>query len=452
MDKSWKVNDIISELSGYSYDEVYSILSTIESGIVFCKREIKPDKLSWKLPPGNWTPLSAATEPLKTQVRQHFDTCCQAVETACRDNRNLAKAVLTVPSDDHIFFCQQSDDSIDLAMVAWGYKFPTRPIVVPPEGNGNEHKEKQDVSLCFIYDGQRMPDMAFTINEQNRSTPANGLYHIGMFKVGEQYPIVLDDGTTFTLTVEKGRDIYEFDITKWFEIEVEAVKDGKPYSGASCTITYNGNRTTTTTDADGHVTLKLPLALKETECSAIIDGQRDKKMGEGPKTTLHLEFTSLTIEVEAIKDGKPYANAGCSITYNDQQATVTTDDNGHAQVVWLMSTIPSDCTAVIDDQKQSKQATSPTTILRFEFTTPPPPPEPPKMIRIRLLGYNGMPLPELDFTVKTKNGELHGVTDAEGYATFPASEFKDGEKPKINFKVSKEYQQRHDIYAKPKKK
>ncbi len=447
-----KIDAVKSMLAGISYDEVASSLKIINCGVVFCKRETTQGKLVWKLPADNWVRLTEAQEPLQTQVRQQYDECCQAVKAAFGNNVSTANAVLTLPSDDYIYFHQQGDGSIELAVTAWGYRFPVTVITNPDWGKGKPHTERQDVSVCFIYDGQRIPNKAFSINGQKRQTQTDGLYHVGVFQVGQQYPIVLDDGASFTLTVEKGRDIYDFDITEWLDIEVEAIKDGKPYAGASCTISYHGHRTTAPTDANGRLTVKWPLALTPEECSATIDGRRDKKMGEGPKTVLHIAFTSLTIVVEAVKDGKPYANASCTIAYDGQQATVVTDDQGHAQVVWQMSAEPSDCMAVIDGQKQSKQAVSPTTKLCFGFTTPPPPPPPPKMIRIRLLGYRGVPLPELDFTVKTKRGELHGVTDAEGYASFPASEFEEGEKPKIDFKVSKEYQKKHDIYAKPKKK
>ena len=76
-------------------------------------------------------------------------------------------------------------------------------------------------------------------------------------------------------------------------------------------------------------------------------------------------------------------------------------------------------------------------------------PKPEPVTRIRILGYDGMPLPDLTVNVDTKSGKkLSSKTDQNGYVTFLSSNFADGEKPKVHFIISKEYQKSHPLNTK----
>lgn len=68
-----------------------------------------------------------------------------------------------------------------------------------------------------------------------------------------------------------------------------------------------------------------------------------------------------------------------------------------------------------------------------------------KQVRIRVLDYDGTPLDNIMVYVDTKKGvTISGLSDANGYATFPANAFEHGKKAKIHFKVTKEYREKRE--------
>ena len=84
---------------------------------------------------------------------------------------------------------------------------------------------------------------------------------------------------------------------------------------------------------------------------------------------------------------------------------------------------------------------------------PEPQPEPqPEYVRIRLLDYGGVPMPNLPFTLKLKKkGQVSLTTDDDGCCLVPKDWFTDKEKVRYDINISSEYQKSHDLHD-PKKK
>jgi hypothetical protein len=84
---------------------------------------------------------------------------------------------------------------------------------------------------------------------------------------------------------------------------------------------------------------------------------------------------------------------------------------------------------------------------------PEPQPEPqPEYVRIRLLDYGGVPMPNLPFTLKLKKkGRVSFTTDEDGSCLIPKEWFTDKEKVRYDIDISSEYQKSHDLHD-PKKK
>ena len=84
---------------------------------------------------------------------------------------------------------------------------------------------------------------------------------------------------------------------------------------------------------------------------------------------------------------------------------------------------------------------------------PEPQPEPqPEYVRIRLLDYGGVPMPNLPFTLKLKKkGRVSFTTDEDGSCLIPKEWFTDKEKVRYDIEISSEYQKSHDLHD-PKKK
>lgn len=68
-----------------------------------------------------------------------------------------------------------------------------------------------------------------------------------------------------------------------------------------------------------------------------------------------------------------------------------------------------------------------------------------KQVRIRVLDFDGTPLDNIMVYVDTKKGvTISCMSDADGYATFPANAFQNNKKAKVHFKVTKEYREKRE--------
>ena len=399
-----------------NYEQVYSLITKQinVSGLTFCKRQAGAGYLQWTLPDGDWTALTKAPDSEQELIRQQFYTMSQAVRSKFGSNEKLAQAVLSIPSEEHVFYQCDINGHLQLALTAWGYKFPDRPDGDNIKGRATPPVEQQMVRLCFVYDAEKLPNMPFTLITYKRITDETGLFTIGMQPVGKELPVTTDDGHAFTLKVEKGLELYVFDLTEYVTIEVGVHKDGDPLVGASCSIDYNGHAETFETDITGSVSVKWPFCKKGADCIVKMDDQVQSKAVSLPKASFLFEIVTPKEPEKPKEPEEPITPQPPITPPTPEEPPVNTDLPVEPPVV-----SPSE----------------------------------PKMVRFRLLGYKGIPLPELEFTIKTKkNGILTGVTDDNGYAEFPANLFTNGERPKIKFTITKEYQKRHDIYAKPPKK
>lgn len=122
---------------------------------------------------------------------------------------------------------------------------------------------------------------------------------------------------------------------------------------------------------------------------------------------------------------------------------VTTDNNG--QVV--VNELPD---PGIKEITVSAQGNNPKTFALsekaaenvFEYVVQDPGP---KKVKFKILDYKGRPVPFQEVFIKRKRGDLKAVTDSEGYIYLPAEDFKDKEKLKVKFVVTKDYQKNHPI-------
>ena len=337
MNISLKRDEIANVIPPYiNYNQLTLSLNHLNANdIIFCQRRVGDDTLIWVLPEKGWLPLSSASEPLKSYLLLQFEECCQQVLLACKNNVSVAQAALMIPSiEDHIFYRQQGTGAIELAVTAYGYKYPPPPDNNPIIDRGQPPIERQEVLICFIYDGQRLPTHPFSINNLPRQTSDNGLFEAGKHNVGTSFSIALDDDTKFTLIVEKGKKLYEFDLTKYFIVEVNVLKEGKPQLGASCVITYNGKKEKIITDKNGHTEIKLPFSRIPCDCSVALDGQKQTKQATMPKTTFYFElpYVKQFCNIDS-ENGAPIAGVKnvVKVTFPNgitQTITMVSDSNG----------------------------------------------------------------------------------------------------------------------------
>ncbi len=164
-----------------SYDQVTTLLKKQETvmDIVFCRRQPGAKFLQWTVDGNGWERLANAAEPLYTAVQHTFEDRQNAVYAVFGGNNILAQAVLTTPSDEYVLYRQQANGTIDIALVAWGYKSPQKSYNKTIEGHQPLPVEEQQVSLCFVYDGQREKDMPFQLDGKERKTRTDGIFNLG---------------------------------------------------------------------------------------------------------------------------------------------------------------------------------------------------------------------------------------------------------------------------------
>lgn len=74
-----------------------------------------------------------------------------------------------------------------------------------------------------------------------------------------------------------------------------------------------------------------------------------------------------------------------------------------------------------------------------EEVLPPPPPPPVKYVRVRLLDFDGLPLPGIPFKILVKGGSsIDCTTNADGAALIPAEAMTDKKKYKVSFQITPE--------------
>ena len=181
-----------------------------QARLFFAEPQTGVDYLQWSLPGTDWTSFPEGDESQKSIVAQVYKDR-RATMTAALEGSPLKDIVLTVPSEEFIYFRPAGTDW-EIALTAWGFRYPDRPAT--GELDTHIHRSAmQLVDIGFEWDSQRLPDYHFLLQGQPRLTSTDGLFHVdGPLPVGKSYKIELLDGRVFTLTVEQGKQEYIFNL------------------------------------------------------------------------------------------------------------------------------------------------------------------------------------------------------------------------------------------------
>lgn len=359
----------------------------------------------WNLPGDGWTSFSACSEEEKNTLAREHSKRCANLRTALK-NAPAVEVVLTVPSEECIYFRKQGN-TLQIALVAWAFKFHnipgTRELTTTIS-----REDAQDVRIGFMWGEEFLAGFNFKLNGQPRQTAADGFFKSdGPLVVGSSYPVEIPSGKTFELTVELGKPDYFYDLSQYFYVDVTVTRDGAPASDMDCTLRYNGQVFNLKTDGNGVASQRVLhdkcLAWQEDssdECVMECGGevQRQRSSVPGQNLSFAFDFTSAETIVEPKPKPEPEPNPE---------------------------------------------------------PEPEPQPEPkPEYVYIYLKDYEGYPLTDLNFILKTKScGDVSLKTDKDGGCIIPKEWMTDKEKFSVSFTITPEYQQTHDIHrVKSKKK
>lgn len=258
--KRTSVHDIYQSISkGQDPQDIYKRLNDIlgESN-PFAKFSIGSGFYVWSHPSGDWQSLADASSVEQEMVNNAILSLRRQI--AEKVGEKTADAIFTVPDDSYIFY-NNDGGNIKLLYTGWGFKKPVRTTSGPEIGTV---EKRMPVDICFVYDGERLQNYEFGLylpkQLKQMQTNGEGLYHFNNLKVGESYKLKdLKSGRDLTLLVEDGKSLYEFDVTSYTSIDVQATLDGEPIVGEQLSIDYKGQTHTLTTDESGRASLQVAL-------------------------------------------------------------------------------------------------------------------------------------------------------------------------------------------------
>lgn len=359
--------------------------------------------LQWSLQGNGWVAFSEANASQKAVVAKLYHERSESMLATLKSSP-LKDVVLTVPSDDFIYFRENGLD-YEITLVAWGYKYPNQ-LPCTELSTWIDKSASQKVCIGFKWDDKLLINYDFSLENQKRKTSDDGFFYVdGSLPVGKEYRIKTNSDTLFMLKVEQGKEEYIFDLTQYAYVDISVQKDNAAIANCVCEVVFNGMRHQLETNGAGCVSLKLPLVCTPTGelqqpqplCQAICQSEKQEQipLSDGKRLIFNFSFQS------EVKQG---LNPELPIS----------------------SILPSPPTA-----------------------TPIPPlvESESKFVEIKLLDYGGSPMADLDFTLVTKKkGRVKLKTDANGVSSIPQEWFTRKEKFQVRVEISPEYQEMHDLH------
>ena len=388
-----------------SEKQVHQLLNPLamQANLLFPEVKSGSGYLQWDLPGKNWISFSDGSDNQKFLVAQEYQKRKSILCSALKGSP-FETAIFTIPAEKFIYFRPQGD-SWEIAVTAWGYKYPNQ------SGSGEldiyiTKTVLQDVMVGFQWADKLLPNLTFRLNGLPRTSEEDGWFKMdGQLPIDSHFVLELHSGERFSLTVEKGKSEYIYDLTQYFQVEIAVKQDERPLENCTCEINFNGIHNVAT-DFQGHASLRLPMKCDSE--GVLLDSQPD----------------CIVTCMEEIQKACPAAS-------NDVLNFVFSFKTKQEElIVPEPPIIPS---KPIDDIVD--------------------PPKEEKIVHIRLQDYGGFPLPDLDFVLTTKKkGKVSLKTDSEGICIVPKEWFTPKEKMKVNFVISPEYQEKHDLHDKKSKK
>ena len=410
---------------------------------------------------GNWqTSVNAPLQTFKDapaiekeEIATFIEEKKQSILSKIGSSMPFANLLFRVPSEDQIFWYRDDKGQVKVILSQWGFQPVTigkdvdvidvilslpRPLTQVP------------VKLHISYsDGDPAGEEEFALTVFNHTqtikTDENGCYSLGKMYASKTFSVADAEGTSFDFTVEANKSDYyvSFDIKTNYTITVINQFEEKVTN-----YTLRVDDKAFVTNEEGQVKGEGVLLTKGRTLK--VAGQnaaqqeyplvRNAEANEFVFKILVEVTTGYSVKVidqhDIIKTGYPLNINGNTIETNEEGKVVAqnvpwTD----GQTITVGSSDGSVQTFTI-----SKDAESNNFVYRVTIA---PPVE--KMVRVKILDYDGSVLPGIEVFIDTKNhGTISAFTDEEGFATFKAADFTEGEKSKVHFVVSKEYRDKRN--------
>lgn len=413
-----------------NYDQVFIALQKQldeKERQLFAERTPGSNYLQWTLPGDGWIALSNG-DPLTEQlVRKELSALQQNVSAQFGGNQEMAQAILSVPSDEYVYYKPDDNGNLMIKLTAWGYRFPEI-IGNSMSGFIRPKIQTEHIFISLVYGGKPMSNQMLRLNGFGRIVNDQGVLDVGDLPIGYQFDVTVENERRH-ITVTQGEGNIVIDLTEYAAVEIRALLDGIPYAGAEVELSYMGQSISLTCDNSGCAITKLPLDKDGSFCRVSIkDAVQQKVLRETdnvfvfqletPPSPPSPEPQDTTVAIKAILNGKPYDGAKVTLSYRDKQLELVCDENGNVQTR-LPFEGESLCKVSIDDSTQQEilKESGNVFVFQLEKVLPPTPPLIEETtVKIKVT-RDGMPAVGTKVTLSYMNRQQEMVCDGNGCAT-----------------------------------
>lgn len=286
-------------LVGDDYDRVYTALKNqLSEGNeqLFTERIPGHEYLQWELPGDGWVSLSEGDPLMAQEVRQELLQRKMLISKRFGGNQEMAQKILSVPDDGYVYYKAGTDGQLQIRLTAWGYRYPERVGGGDATGTHAPHGKTEHVCIRVMYNNNPVPNEVLYLNGFRRSTDPSGVYDIGELPIGYQFEVKVGNQQQ-KVVVQAGQGDIRLDVTVHTTVEVDVTLDGKPYVGATASLSYMGHDMQLTTGENGKATAQVPLDPNNGVCSVSLGNDFQQQSLQQPITVFSFNIESPKEEV-----------------------------------------------------------------------------------------------------------------------------------------------------------
>lgn len=342
----------------------------------------------WTLPGKGWLQLSKAG-PDEDKVKIVLKRCLEEVRASLRNrtdinvSEDMIDKILSVPSDDYVYYRSDLSGNTEIKLVAWDYQFPAVQNTGASNFKTRSNVPKQSVVLKFIEAGKPVAGYPFLVRSQggrfaDKKTTEDGTFPMPNLVIGSRIEVCSKDRMRdFSFTVKQDESEYVHDITGPVSLLVSSFRDGRPCVGENVRVLYLGRETSLEIGGNGKASIEIPYR-QDAEVIAETAGENRVVKVDYPVTDVRFELHTPMAEIViySTMDGRP--SEGDVVTVNIpgyESFTGVTDSDGcfRKQVLFRPD---AGIAASLAGEVVEIPAMQMSNTLRFDRNSPAPQPEP----------------------------------------------------------------------------
>lgn len=334
----------------------------------------------WTLPGNEWQKLTSADGNTAINIRSTLESRKADIRKIFSASPVLSpdqvELILSVPSDDYVYYQEDPLGNISVMLVAWDYQLSSRQVSGSGRFKGKPEAPRQGVELHFIEAGKPVAEYPILIKGQGgkfmeKKADASGVYNLPKLPIGKMVEIMSTDKLRdFSFTVAEGQSILVHDLTGPVAFEVHVTKDGGPCQSVPVHLTYSGQEFPLCTDTEGFARCHAEFH-ENSEVIAQVDSNVQNQIIEYPVTKIRFDLHSAIaqVTVTCLKNGEP--SAGEKVIINVPGFNTVVRATGPGGVVEERMKLHEDAEVAVSvcDETQ-RQPMGPYNEFRFERLVP----------------------------------------------------------------------------------